>query len=347
MFRTSLLLLVALFAPCRLGAQGPSDLDGAIHVGPGVKPPRLLRKAEPQYSGEARANHIQGTVVLQLAITEKGRPTGVTVISPLGFGLDERAKAAIERWEFAPGTKDGKPVKILSEVTINFRFPEIWFDEKAERRRTDFNLALRTLKHAAPGAEAAAAPAKTMQELSRQQFPPAMHLIGLWEIAGDYVAKDPADGLALVQKAAAKNYGPALYEVAARQIEGRDLPKDVEKGLESMRQASILGSVQAQFHLGNRYETGSGVPREPDRARRYFRLCAAQGVPLCQYRLGHLLLDDPGRPERDTVQAVAWLQLAAEQGIPEAKKLAEREGATLTPQQTTWVATLKAQLPQK
>jgi protein TonB len=94
--RTSVLLLLALFAQGRLGAQAAGDLDGAIHVGPGVKPPRLLRKVEPQYSAEARANYIQGTVVLQLAITEQGRPTGVTVISPLGFGLDERAQAAIE-----------------------------------------------------------------------------------------------------------------------------------------------------------------------------------------------------------------------------------------------------------
>lgn len=232
-------------------------------------------------------------------------------------------------------------------MTVNFRFPEIWFDEKAERRRTDFNLALQTLKHAAPGAQAAAAPVKRVQDLSRQQFPAAMHLVGLWEIEGDYAAKDPADGLALIRKAAANNYGPALYEVAIRQIEGRDLPQDVAKGLETMRQASVLGSVQAQFHLGNRYETGSGVPRELDRARRYFRLCAAQGIPLCQYRLGYLMLSDPGRPERDTVQAVAWLQLAAEQGVAEAKDLAAREAAALTPQQTTWVTALKDRLAHK
>jgi TPR repeat protein len=114
-----------------------------------------------------------------------------------------------------------------------------------------------------------------------------------------------------------------------------------------MRQASILGSPQAQFYLGNRYETGSGVPRELDRARRYFRLCAAQGVPLCQYRLGRLLFDAAGRPERDYVQAVAWFQLAAEHGILEAKDIASQEAAKLTPAQTVWMASLKAQLVRK
>jgi protein TonB len=97
-----LLLILFAFGLDRLAAQTPGDLDGAIHVGPGVTRPRLLRKVEPEYSPDARADHIQGTVVLQMVITEKGRPAGVTVISPLGFGLDERAQAAVEQWEFAP-----------------------------------------------------------------------------------------------------------------------------------------------------------------------------------------------------------------------------------------------------
>jgi TonB family protein len=344
MLRTALLLLLSLFASDRLGAQEPGDLDGAIHVGPGVTPPRLLRKLNPKYSPAARADHVQGTVVLQMVITEKGRPAGVTVISPLGFGLDERAQAAVEKWEFAPGMKDGKPVKIVSQATIDFRFPGTWFDKKAERQRTEFNLALRTLKRTDSSAGAVDGAVKSMQDLSRQHYPSAMYVAGLWETTGAHVAKNPADGLALIQQAAAKNYGPALYEIAIRQIEGRDLPKDIEKGLETMRQASLLGSVQAQFHLGHRYEKGNGVPRELDRARRYFRLCAAQGIALCQFRLGLLLLDSPARPERDSMQAVAWLQLAAEQGVSEAKNLASTEAPKLTAEQAAWVATLKAQL---
>lgn len=346
MFRVSFFLLLS-FAHYRLDAQGPSGLEDAIRVGPGVTPPRLLHKVEPTYSPEARADHIQGTVVLLLAVNEKGRVTGITVISPLGFGLDERAQAAVETWEFAPGMKDGKPVKILATVEVNFRFPELWFDEKAERQRTSFNIALQTLKRTDAGAKAIDRTVKSMQDLSRQHFPPAMYMVGVWELIGDHVVKDPGDGLALIQRAAAKNYGPALYEIAIRQIEGRDFPKDAEKGLEMMRQASVLGSPEAQFYLGNRYETGSGVPPEFDRARRYFRLCAAQGVPLCQYRLGSLLLNAPDRPERDYVQAVAWFQLAGEQGIKEARDIASRESAKLTPAQASWVAALKAQLVRK
>jgi TonB family protein len=312
-----------------------------------VRPPRLLHKVEPEYSPLARADQVQGTVVFQLVVNEKGRATDITLLSPLGYGLDERAQAAIETWEFAPGTRGGKPVKILATVDVNFRFPQVWFDAKAERQRTLFNIALHSLNRANATAAAVAGAVKDMQELSRQKFPPAMCALGLMEANGDRVAADPQDGLALIQKAAAKNYGPALYEIALRRMEGRDLEKDVEKGLEEMRQAATLGSPQAQFHLGGRYEKGIGVPREIDRARRYFRLCAVHGVAQCQYRLGRLLFDEEDRPERDYVQAVALFQLATEKGLPEAAGAASREAANLTPAQVKWISTLKTQLLQK
>jgi TonB family protein len=340
-------LCFSLFVCQYLQAQTPGPFDDAIRIGSGVTPPRLLHKAEPEYSTEARADHIQGTVILQLAIDQKGRAIGVTVISPLGFGLDERAQTAVEKWEFAPGMKDSKPVKILATVEVNFRFPQLWFDEKTERQRSAFNLALATLRRTDASAQATDRVVKSMQDLSRQRFPPGMYIVGMWETKGEHLPQDPADGLALIQKAAAKDYGPALYEIALRQIEGRDLPNDAGKGLADMRQAALMGSPAAQFYLGNRYEQGIGVPRELERARRYFRLCAAQGVSLCQYRLGRLLLDDPDRPERDYVQAVAWFQLASEQGLPEAMNIASEEAAKLTPVQTTWMTTLKAQLVRK
>jgi len=168
--------LISLFGGLCLNAQGLSGLDGATRIGPGVTPPRLLHKVEPEYSPLARADHIQGTVVLELARDEQGRPTGIHVISPLGFGLDERAQSAIETWRFAPGMRDGKPVKILATVEVNFRFPQIWFDEKAERQRTSFNESLQAFRRADTGAKTLDRPVKSMEDLSKQKFPPAMHL---------------------------------------------------------------------------------------------------------------------------------------------------------------------------
>ena len=173
---------------------------------------------------------------------------------------------------------------------------------------------------------------------------PAMYMVGLWETTGDHVDKDPSTGLALIQEAADKNYPPALYEIAIRTIDGRDSPGDPPKGLEMMATASTLGSQQAQFYLGTRYETATGVTRDSEAACRYFRLCAVKGVAECQYRLGKLLLESP---DHEVVPAVAWLQLAADQGITEALELAAGATAKLTPQQTSQIMRLKDQLVRK
>jgi TonB family protein len=248
-------------------AAGDSEV---VRVGPGITPPRLTYKIEPEYSGEAREERIQGTVILETVINEKGEPTEISVISPLGFGLDEQAIAAVSKWRFQPGRKADRPVKILAEVEVNFRFPEIRFDEKREQQRTEFNRSIQVVNHGPANAQQLERAVKSISDLARQKYPAAMYLTGSWKINGDRLPKDEAGGLELLQKAAEKHYGPALYEVARRRIGGIGLPVDGEKGWEEMRAAAVLGSRQAQFFLGDRYEKGEGVPRELDRSRRYF-----------------------------------------------------------------------------
>ena len=264
------------------------------------------------------------------------------MLSPLGFGLDERAQAAIEQWKFAPGTRNGRPVKVLATIEVNFRFLESRFDEKAERHRTAFNLATRDLK--SQDAKHAERALKTVKDLAHEKFGPAMYVLGKMQVSGELVAKDTDQGLALIRKAADKNYGPALYELGVMYLDGNTLPRDSEKGLRLLRDATVLGSTQAQFYLGAIYEMGDGVPLELERARRYFRLCAASGQPFCQFRMGRLLLNLPGRQEREYLQAIAWLKLAADQNMTQARELMDKELPKLTPEQVAWIDKLKVQL---
>lgn len=333
--RTALLGLM----PALLAGQTPDD--HVYRVGNGVKPPRVLHKVEADYSSAGKAERIQGTVAMRIVVDEKGRATDVTVMSPLGWGLDEKAEAALGQWRFQPGTKDGNPVKVLAMVEMSFRFQGIPFDEKTEKRRTEFNEAIRpfNLPNATPARIDNSV--KKIQALAAQKFPPAMHAVGLWQINGQHVPKNPEEGLHLVEQAAVKNYGPAIYEIAARRIAGEGYSKDVATGIEELKRASLFNSQQAQFNLGQRYERGVDVPIDTARARRYFRLCAAKGVAECQYRLASLILTQPHRPERDYVEAVAWLQLAAAKGHDEAKAAEARETANLTPSQTEWLGQVK------
>jgi periplasmic protein TonB len=43
------------------------------------------------------------------------------VVSPLGYGLDEKAIEAVKQWRFQPGTKDGKPVDVQLNIEVEFR----------------------------------------------------------------------------------------------------------------------------------------------------------------------------------------------------------------------------------
>jgi TPR repeat protein len=233
----------------------------------------------------------------------------------------------------------------LATVEVRFRLLEIWFDEKAERRRTAFNLAVRDLK--SPDAKHTDQALKTIQDLAQKKFVPALYALGKMRVSGERVAKDPEQGVALIRKAADKNYGPALYDLGMLYLDGKQLPHDAEKGLHLLRDAAVLGSVPAQFYLAGLYETGDGVPLEPERARRYLRLCAASGQATCQIRLGKLLLDLPGRQEREYLQAIAWLKLAADQNIIQAKRLMDEELPKLTPEQVAWIDKLKVQLVHK
>ena len=321
-----------------LAAQTPD----VYNVGHEVTAPRLVHKVEPEYSALARADHVQGTVLYQLVVDERGLPTDIKIISPLGFGLDENGEKAIGKWRFKPGEKNGQPVKVRATVEVNFRFPTIWFDEKSEKRRTSYNSALENMKRSDPKVHDAAV--KTIQDSAAQDYVPALYVLGLWKTSGENVDQNQAEGWMLIQKAADKNYGSALYSIAQRQLEGNALPGEVEKALDTMRRAAVLGSVQAQYSLGHKYGKGVGVQPDTDRARRYFRLCATRGVPQCQTRLAHLMLLQPGIAEYDYEQAIAWLQLAAEQGLPDALKAVSLELAKLSPQQLKAVNTWKTRL---
>jgi len=174
-----------------------------------------------------------------------------------------------------------------------------------------------------------------------------MHLVGTWQVRSENLLENAAEEWSLIQKAANENYSPALYEIGPRAIRGEDPHCTPDKGWKMVRDAATLGSVQAQFYLGQAYENGDGVPKEPDRARRYFRLCAARGQSRCEHSLAQLLLEGSPRSEDDYVQAIAWFQLAAEQGDREAGVVVAQEQSNLTPAQLALVKGWKSQLLRK
>ncbi len=94
---------------------------GVFRIGGGVSSPRLLHKVEPEYSEEARKAKYQGTVMLAVEVWEDGIAHNIRVVRSLGLGLDEKAMQAVRQWRFAPGRKDGKPVRVAAQIQVSFR----------------------------------------------------------------------------------------------------------------------------------------------------------------------------------------------------------------------------------
>jgi hypothetical protein len=229
-----------------------------------------------------------------------------------------------------------------SDVSFNFQPP------RADGRTKDSALLAVTLRDLESGdVQKTEQAAKTIQELSARKLPEAMYLLGKFSEAGERVPKDPDKALTLLKQAAEANFGPAVYELGRMYVDGNRLPKDEKQGLEMIRTAAILGSTQAQFFLGASYEAGLSLPKDAGRARQYFRMCAAQGDATCQYRIGQLLLTRPKRTESDYLQALAWLDLAADQKMTNAITFMSQERPRLTAKQAEWVERLKNQLPNR
>jgi TonB family protein len=341
-----LVLLLLLLSGGDEKQSPPSPEPGVFRVGPGVTPPKIRHKEEPDYTRAASDAKVQGQCLLELIVDEHGMPTKIAVLSPLGFGLDEQAIDAISKWRFVPGQKDGIPVKIQATVEVNFRLLGQHYDENAEHRRTEFNEFLARLKQQ-QGGKPTPQQVELIQKLVGEKFAPADYVLGVWKLSGKDMEKNVAEGLDLLKKAMDKHYGPALFYWGRLKMAGQFMPKDEAAGMKLIRDAASLGSVDAQMLLGRKYESGQGVEKDLARSRHYFRLCAASAVPECQYRLARLLLSEPDRSERSFLQAVAWLQLASDHGFAEAKAMADSEAGALTEDQKSWVSRLKKQLERR
>ena len=74
-----------------------------------------------RYPEIARKAGIEGRVVLQFIVDERGNVVNPTVIRGIGGGCDEAAIEAIKGVRFTPGMQRGRPVKVQFQLPIVFR----------------------------------------------------------------------------------------------------------------------------------------------------------------------------------------------------------------------------------
>ena len=99
-----------------------ADLPPRLRVLAPRTPAEPLAKVPAEYSDEARIAELEGTVLLEGAIGEDGAAHDLTVLRPLGLGLDEKAIDAVRQWLFLPAQTNEQTGSMRRFIAVDFFF---------------------------------------------------------------------------------------------------------------------------------------------------------------------------------------------------------------------------------
>jgi TonB family protein len=91
----------------------------AYRTGGAIREPRKVHHVPAVYPEIARAARVEGVVILEATIDERGVVSGARVLRSVPL-LDQAALSALRQWRYTPTLLNGVPVPVL--MTVTFRF---------------------------------------------------------------------------------------------------------------------------------------------------------------------------------------------------------------------------------
>ena len=87
-----------------------------------MRPPILVKERRPNYPSKALSRGIEGVIWIEAVVGTDGKVSQTRVLRSRDRqnGLDNEALAAASKWQFEPGTKDGKPVAMAVIIELSF-----------------------------------------------------------------------------------------------------------------------------------------------------------------------------------------------------------------------------------
>jgi carboxyl-terminal processing protease len=113
--------------PCA-GAQTAPDFNTPVDLSipsnlTGDHPPRLTRGIRPNYPPEYAAGEVEGKIIVDFTVCPDGSVTQVHSVDSPDPRLSQLAVAAVMRWEFSPGIRNGRPAYMHMRVPVVFQAP--------------------------------------------------------------------------------------------------------------------------------------------------------------------------------------------------------------------------------
>ena len=97
----------------------PPPVNRTYRPGGAIREPRKIRDVPAVYPEVARVAKIEGLVILEATIDERGVVTDARVLRSVPL-LDAAALDALKQWRYTPTLLNGVPVRVL--MTVTFRF---------------------------------------------------------------------------------------------------------------------------------------------------------------------------------------------------------------------------------
>jgi TonB family protein len=122
---------LAVLVPFFYSLGTVAQTAGPVHVAPEVASALMEKKVLASYPQKASANGVEGTVVLNVLISDAGAVNEATVVSG-DPDLAQAAVDAIKQWKYKPYTADGKPTPVETQVRFGFHLkgPPYSFDQE-------------------------------------------------------------------------------------------------------------------------------------------------------------------------------------------------------------------------
>jgi TonB family protein len=89
-------------------------------------PPLVIKQVEAVYPAWARSHKIEGTIIVNTLISEKGKVIKTEIAQEMkgAPGFNQAAESAVRKWRFDPASVKGVKVKVWMPIAIKFKEQE-------------------------------------------------------------------------------------------------------------------------------------------------------------------------------------------------------------------------------
>ena len=116
---TALALRMEVATPAASSAA-QAESPVRLKVKAGIMAGQKISGENPVYPPQAKADKVEGAVVLALTINEEGEAVDVRVKKGVRDDLDESALTAVRTWRWKPYLLNGNPTAVDTLVTVNY-----------------------------------------------------------------------------------------------------------------------------------------------------------------------------------------------------------------------------------